>query len=118
MLKLSKFDFFANPNFSFALSSKIKWSKNMMEEREVPEQVILGSMDPLVCPLLNLAVYLEYCLFANPTRFNLLFGSYSQQDLVRRYLDEVFKDEWFNRQRLNGPVGTHSLRKEIGRAHV
>ena len=41
-----------------------------MEERESSEQIILGSSDPLVCPLLNLAIYLETALMeeweANP----------------------------------------------------
>ena len=34
-----------HPQFSFALKARLTWSKNVMEERDAPWQVMLGSMD-------------------------------------------------------------------------
>ena len=63
------------PNFDSSLSSKIKWSKNILEERGSPEQIIMGSADPLVCPLLNLAsIYLETALCSSQGRSGKLYG--------------------------------------------
>ena len=63
MLQLQISDFYANINFDFSLLSEIKWSKNIMEERESSEQIIFGSSDPLVCPLLNLAIFGDSSFF-------------------------------------------------------
>ena len=35
-----------NANNDFTLKAKLSWSKNVQEERDSPEQVIIGSMDP------------------------------------------------------------------------
>ncbi|OWY97599.1 LOW QUALITY PROTEIN: hypothetical protein PHMEG_00031835 [Phytophthora megakarya] len=59
MLKM-KFD-------SFSLSMyhprtilwQLRWSKNIYEERDAPDQIIIGSLDPRVCALLNLVVCVE-----------------------------------------------------------
>ena len=38
---------------------KVRWSKNITQERDTPEQIILGSIDIHLCPLLNLVINLE-----------------------------------------------------------
>eukprot|EP00644_Phytophthora_capsici_P010217 jgi/Phyca11/9792/fgenesh1_pm.PHYCAscaffold_41_\ len=38
---------------------QIRWSKNISEERDAPEQIVFGSMDSRLCPLLNLAIHIE-----------------------------------------------------------
>jgi hypothetical protein len=40
-------------------STKIGWSKNIAEEREAAEQIVLGCNNTNMRPPLSLAVYLE-----------------------------------------------------------
>ena len=111
MLQLQISDFYANTNFDFSLSSKIKWSKNIMEERESPEQIILGSSDPLVCPLLNLAIYLETAFPSSQGRSGKLYGDFLTHESVRRLLVLVLNDDRCSKLKKGGPIGTHSFRK-------
>ena len=53
-------DLTPNIEFPFALKSKMCWSKNVLEERDSPDQIILGAMDPQFCVLLALAAHLEF----------------------------------------------------------
>ena len=46
-------------DFDFTLRGNLNWSKNMHEERDAPNQILIGAMDPLYCVLLGLAVFLE-----------------------------------------------------------
>ena len=48
-----------HPQFPFALQAKMCWSKNVREERDAPDQLVLGAMDFRYCILLALGVYLE-----------------------------------------------------------
>ena len=48
-----------HPQFDFALQTKLNWSKNVKDERDCPPQIMLGSMNPMFCVLLDLAIYLE-----------------------------------------------------------
>jgi hypothetical protein len=45
---------------AFALQTKVSWSKNVMEERDCPDQILLGSNDTDFCVLLALSCYLEW----------------------------------------------------------
>ena len=50
----------SNPSFdSFCLRTNVYWSKNVLEERDCPDQILFGSMDVDYCVLLALALYLE-----------------------------------------------------------
>jgi hypothetical protein len=44
------------PNFDFVLRSKLSWQKNVHEECEAPNQILIGLMDFHCCVLLNMAV--------------------------------------------------------------
>ncbi|CAB9521580.1 unknown protein [Seminavis robusta] len=57
--KLKYSDYKPHPDFRFALSCKVHWSKNISEERQCPDQIILGSMDTDFCAMLGLANYME-----------------------------------------------------------
>ena len=55
--------------------TKVSWSKNVQEERDCPDQILIGANDPEFCVLLALACYLE-CRFVDvqlhgPDRRNL-----------------------------------------------
>ena len=44
---------------SFTLHIKMSWSKNIHTEMQSPTQILLAAMDPIICLLLNLAVFIE-----------------------------------------------------------
>ena len=55
----------SDPRFSsFALQTKVFWSKNVREERDCPNQIFFGSGDVDYCLLLSLGFYLEVWLIA------------------------------------------------------
>lgn len=55
----------------FALVIQMVWSKNILEERDSPSQIILGSTDERLCPILSLAVYLGLmCIERNVSRLD------------------------------------------------
>ena len=106
MMKLEKSTMSFNLQYPFTLTIKMCWSKNIQEERESPVQMLFGSMDPLICPLLNLAAFLEFGDGSNSTK---LFGSRSNRS-VANSLENIFSNPLFKPAR-PGPLGTHSIRK-------
>jgi hypothetical protein len=44
---------------SFTLHIKMSWSKNIRTEMQSPTQILLAAIDPIICPLLNLSVFIE-----------------------------------------------------------
>lgn len=54
-----------HPQFDFALKTKVRWSKNVMEERNCPDQILLAASDSDFCVHLHLATYMEYALELN-----------------------------------------------------
>ena len=109
--------------YPFALQTRVRWSKNVRDERTCPDQIILGANDPRWCVLIHLAVYLESFLEIHPDAYYLFTESMNQEtgpnnlksawsDKLRRFIwaDAEFKDL---EQGLSddGGVGTHSNRK-------
>jgi len=37
----------------------MSWSKNIRMEMQSPMQILLAAIDPSICPLLNLSVFIE-----------------------------------------------------------
>jgi hypothetical protein len=111
---------------SFALQTKVSWSKNVMEERDCPDQILLGANDADFCVLLGMACYLE-CRFSptgphqpNGIGSRFLFGESNADDepirandRYRRTLDTTWKDDGFKTLmgQVRGSIGSHSLRK-------
>jgi hypothetical protein len=52
--------------YDFALQTRVRWSKNVVDERKCPDQIILGANDPNWCILIHMAVYLESFLAMHP----------------------------------------------------
>ena len=48
-----------NVRDSFTFHIKMNWSKNFCTEMQLPTQLLLAAMDPIICLLLNLAVIIE-----------------------------------------------------------
>ena len=64
----------AHPLFAFALRIRLRWSKNVLEERDAPEQILLGAMDKDFCVYVALSVYLAYIYeFTNAAHSEYLF---------------------------------------------
>ena len=99
-----KEDITPNIEFPFALKSKMRWSKNVLEERDAPDQIILGANDPVFCPLIAIAIL---CEFQTQQDLTLLACSKTK---ISDFFRKVTSDE--NCQRSSeSPIGTHSLRK-------
>ena len=91
-----------------------------MEERDCPDQILLGAMDPDFCVILALACHLEtkFTMAIHSPRF--LFGERDDEDepnringAYRRALKKCWNDPEFRRllAQVRGGVGSHSLRK-------
>ncbi|EEY63388.1 uncharacterized protein PITG_15104 [Phytophthora infestans T30-4] len=109
MMKLQFNNFTHNTQYPSTILCQMRWSKNISEERDAPEQIVVGSMDPRMCPLLNLAVYIEATV--NVARSSFLFGNPNDKDrVVRRFLADTIKKSEFKSLK-TGKLGTHSFRK-------
>jgi hypothetical protein len=108
-------------DYDFALKTKVRWSKNVMEERQCPPQILLGSMDPMFCLLLNFAVYLEDMLGHYPNCTYLFTDNNDEKapkNLITTYRNTLERIVWKNEQFKaleteddEEGVGTHSYRK-------
>ena len=96
-----------NLRHPFCLQLKMRKSKNIRSERDMPTQIIFGSMDPLVCPLMNLAVYVEK--FGTRGFGRKIFDCQSTRGFTNS-LDKLFSSSFFVAVKA-GFVGSHSLRK-------
>ena len=108
---------------AFALQTKVSWSKNVLEERACPDQILLGANDSDFCVLLALGCYLEtrFSTFQqemNGRRF--LFGVSDEDDepfrindRYQRALRTIWKTEEMKAliAQVRGGIGSHSLRK-------
>ena len=109
---------------TFALQTKVSWLKNVLEERDCPDQILLGANDPDFSVILGLACYLEsrFATQQEPrgigTRY--LFGEGDQDDeplrINERY-QRTLRENWKHPEmrellaQVRGSIGSHSLRK-------
>ena len=59
---------------NFGIITKLFWSKNVIEERDAPDQVLLGSFDQHYCALIGLGTWLEFHFSKNPEPNEYVFG--------------------------------------------
>ena len=87
-------DVMVNLEYPYTLKSKMRWSKNILEERKSPNQIILGSIDPNFCVSLGLVLYLEHAsLTINQNRIPLLLNL--PKRFIQALLDEIVNQEDF-----------------------
>ena len=102
-------DLMVNIEIPDTIKSKMRWSKNVLEERESPDQIIFGSMDWTYCVLLSLAIHLEHAdLERDEDRRIPMFGV--KKERMRLLFGEITSAENFEKV-LPGPIGTHSIQK-------
>jgi hypothetical protein len=53
-------DLKVHPEFEYALCVKLRWTKNCLEERDAPVQIIFAAMDSDFCLIAALSVYCQY----------------------------------------------------------
>jgi hypothetical protein len=109
-------NFQANLRYPDTVIGRLWWSKNVREERDAPNQILIGAMDPFFCVLLGLGLHLETSFSQVSDQSELLFhfGTATPKaanSFVSRTLSQkVLVHEDFMKQ-LEGNLGTHSIRK-------
>ena len=112
----------AHGMFNYALQVRLRWTKNCLEERDAPEQIILGASDQDFCVLTSLSIHLQYLLeFINGENSDYLFCDRSKTpEMVKALTGKAIRDHvsnnegWRNLQEEgvdSGPVCSHSNRK-------
>ena len=103
-----------NPQFpQFTLLARMRWSKNVMEERDAPDQLLLGANDPKYCVLFGFALYLEVW-YEQGSGLNspYIFGGNDNPKNTKSLVYHTLKrDVWDGRTSAEGKLGTHSFRK-------
>ena len=100
----------------WCITGKLNWSKNVVDERDCPHQVLIGAMDTRYDVLLNLGLWLKYHFELNPGENEFVFGYSGLDDPIRikerlaRQLKEILLSDSFMCARA-GLLGTHSVRK-------
>ena len=94
-----------NVRDSFTLHIKMSWSKNIRTEMQLPTQLLIAAMGPIICPLLNLVVFIE--TFGG-NHGGLIFDR--AKKTTTNLIDEILASSNVKAQRA-GRVGTHSFRK-------
>ena len=99
-----------NPDFDFTLQSRLNWSKNVREEREAPNQILIGDMNPLYCVLLEIAVYMKVFLGIGRGGLNLYLFAFNNSNAVpagreqsKQIVQNVLRTEILNRPEFSGP---------------
>jgi hypothetical protein len=108
---------------TFAAQARLNWSKNVNEERDAPWQILIGSMDPHFCVLLNVGLWLEVHLQQQPgaslSPYVLSFSNNNEvpeggkraKDTSMNNMRNIFNHPDFDLDAAAGPLGTHSVRK-------
>ena len=105
-----------NPQHRYTLLTKLRWSKNINEEREAPEQIMIGADNWKFCVILGLAIHFELWIESGLGMINeQVFGLEGDnprhaKDRVRAILGSLIDKEEFVSVK-NEPLGTHSIRK-------
>jgi hypothetical protein len=110
-------------DFNFVLRSRLNWSKNVHEDRDAPNQILIGAMDHRYCVLLALTVHIEIVLasaghggltpyvFGFNEDITVPCGGEKTKDKIQKILhEEIFSHDKFH-DGVGGLLGSHSFRK-------
>lgn len=104
-----------HPQFDFVLHARMGWSKNVLEERDAPDQIILGAFNSYFCCILGLAIFLEaWKEYGIGDTNPFLFGESNDPDITKNWMSDQWRQVWNSEvfvRHANGPLGTHSFRK-------
>jgi hypothetical protein len=107
--------------FDFLLKTKLNWSKNVNEERDAPWQAVVGSINPIYCVHISVALWLEVSISRNPAAgLTPYLFAFSEDATVpeggiksKRTVQAIFQSNIFSLPEFaeTGPLGSHSVRK-------
>lgn len=109
--------------FPFALQCQLTWSKNILEERQAPFQILFASMQSDMCLFIALAVHLENWIHLNggvlPSEYLFVIGGdgnnpNSSKAAARDKLNKILRNPLFIAEfpgLHKEKTGTHSFRK-------
>ena len=112
-----------NPNETMnhlSVLTQLCWSKNVAEERDAPDQILIGTAHLAYCALLGLASWLEYHLsHGDDTGTDFLFGidgvndAKRINDRARTLVNAIINAEGFDQvmDAIEELKGLHSIRK-------
>ena len=84
----------SNNELQDTIKSKMRWSKNVLEERKSPDQIIFGSMDWTFCVLVSLAIHLEHATLERDEDGSIpIFGVKKEQ--MTAFFTEITSEESF-----------------------
>jgi len=103
-----------NPDFPYTLLVCIVWSKNILDERLAPDQVLLGANDPTYCVLLAFAIHLETWIGGVSRDTEFMFDLFKTPNSTKTRVGEVLRNEVFRstsfEKEHDGLLGSHSIR--------
>ena len=102
--------------FDFALKSQMCWSKNVLEERDAPDQIILGAADEDFCTILALAVHFEHSIGSGIVNENTNMFAL-KKERISKLMGAIMAEDDFPLAG-EGPVGSHSNRKLPGTCYI
>ncbi len=94
----------------------LNWSKNVVDKRDFPNQVLIGAMYTRYAVLSNLGIWLKYHFHLNPGENDCVFGYSGLNDRSRinehtaHQIKDILLSVSFMVARA-GLLGTHSVRK-------
>ena len=90
MVNLKVVNLSCAPGVEHAIRMKMKWSKNISRKKDAPNQIILGSMDSRMCPILSMAFYFAVLLNDGPTRRAVVNGCLENGGCFRQMAAQRF----------------------------
>ena len=110
VMHFSQEDLTPNLEYDYTFKSKMKWSKNILDESRTSDQIVIGAADPKFCAILALAVHLEVAIGnGDLEKDGVLMGI--SKTVATNALKAVIDADDFNRAPLAGLLGSHSNRK-------
>ena len=101
--------------YLFALIVSMPWSKNLYDEKDGPDQILVGANDPNFCVLLALGIHLETWLGCKSADDKFLFGLCETPECSKDYVGRILRDEILAgvtfKPDKTGALGSHSIRK-------
>ena len=105
----------SSPVYPYALMVSVGWSKNVLEERDAPDQILVGANNPTYCVLLALAIHLETWVGGVSGHTEFLFALMSDPESTKTRVGDVLRKEVFRSKSFvpdyDGNLGSHSIRK-------
>ena len=106
VMKLATSTVLKHPQYPFALNIKMCWSKNIRTEQESPTQILFASMNPVICPILHLGIFIET---VGAQRGGFLFRNTNRNTSF--LISKILTSKFFRPIIEGGKLGTHSIRK-------